>query len=270
MGTREPQASTQTGSSFSNLSSRLLDLDITSTIKAFQDGKKAYASKKYPDAIDYYTQALNHLKTDLESVILLHRAAAYKQQQEHEIVTKDTELAHRNNNTDGSDDHIVHANALSLDKKHKEALQTYEAGLTASKNNSSDNQHINKPLNEKRQELFQVLSNEIISTIVSNLSIKDRIQLSITSRSWNTFIQQWRSTCYNVNLHQDLSIDLTIDKKILNAIPEDGPKNIILGMSDRDIARNGIPAYFLNIIDASKLNKINSLGSNNQVSNEMN
>lgn len=243
-------------------------------ISTFQDGKKAHASKKYSDAIDYYTQAVDHLKTDLESVILLHRAAAYEQQHERELVSRDTELAYTNSNDNSSDGHIVHENAPLLDKEYNGPLQAYQAGLTALKNDNNDNQDTNKLLNENDQGLstniqnrnyfsFQILPNTIISTILANLSVKDRVQLGMTSRSWNTFIQQWRSMYYEINMHRDLSNDMTINKKLFDAIPEDEPRNVILGMSDREIAHNGIPAYFLDNINGYKLNTINSLGKNN-------
>ncbi|KAG2225533.1 hypothetical protein INT45_010360 [Circinella minor] len=171
----------------------LTHLNLTAINNAFNQGKRAFASHNYQQAIQSYTIALNHLYDDLESTILLHRAVANEKLCNYQPAIDDCIKIKNRTRDNNPDVYWVTANILLGQGKLKQAATIYKKGL----NNLSG--HHRKQF-EKRyhdvvaaqidhnQWLARLLPYEVLTSILLLLPWSSRGQLALTCRFWYKFI----------------------------------------------------------------------------------
>ncbi|KAI9493953.1 hypothetical protein BDB00DRAFT_938714 [Zychaea mexicana] len=206
------------------------ELDLTATQHAFEQGKQAYAAQNYDQAVELYTRALKSLQTDLESVILLHRATAWEKQNNYQRTVEDAELANPNESLTRPDPYFVRANALFFQTKLIEATRAYEKGLEMVLDKYSSErailtdkfQQLTALIPQRNQWMIQLLPFEVLSRIFMYMDISGRVRFALTCRFW-----------HNLNLHQRPALCHTLNIKeiakaspFLAAIPPNVPKRI--------------------------------------------
>ncbi|KAI7857734.1 hypothetical protein BDC45DRAFT_554798 [Circinella umbellata] len=175
----------------------LTHLNLSAINSAFNQGKRAFASHNYRQAIQSYTIALNLLYEDLESTILLHRAVAKEKLYNYQSALDDCIKIKDRARHKNPDVYWATANILLGQGKLKQAAAIYKKG--------SDNLsgHHKKQF-EKRyhdavaaqidhnQWLARLLPYEVLTSILLLLPWSSRGQLALTCRFWYKYIlKEW-------------------------------------------------------------------------------
>ena len=171
----------------------LTHLNLTVTNNAFNQGKQAFASHNYEQAIQSYTIALNHLYEDFESTILLHRAVAYEKLYNYQQALDDCIKIKNRTRGDHPDVYWATANILLGHGKLKQAAAIYKEGSNSVPGDAREQFEkryhavIARQI-DHNQWLTRSLPHEILSSILSLLSWSARGQLALTCRFWYKFI----------------------------------------------------------------------------------
>ncbi|KAI9276870.1 hypothetical protein BDA99DRAFT_120330 [Phascolomyces articulosus] len=248
----------------------LTHLDITTTQRAFEQGKQAYASQNYSQAIDLYTHALDLLQSELESVILLHRATAHEKRKEYHRAADDAKRANPYNNLTRPDPYLVGANIFLLQKRWHEAANVYKRGAILVPNTYrersvlTDNyQHLTMVIHKNNQWIAEVLPYEVVSQILSYMSTTDCVRLASTCHFWRNFIlQQQGSSSLWYTLHIAEMMTKTAIGPFLYSIPADKPRMITLKRTDKDNLSllDGVSAKILGIVNDRRWDNLESIG----------
>ncbi|KAI8136669.1 hypothetical protein BJV82DRAFT_675787 [Fennellomyces sp. T-0311] len=212
--------------------------------EAFEEGKRAYAVQKYDDAVKHYTCALEALQTDLSSVIYVHRAAAYEMQSKYDLAAADGQEANPHNNAVCPDPYFAQANALYLNDQMHDAEIVFQRGAElVPKTFPQQNMlavkyaQVSALKNNQNQHLSQLLPYEVLSRILSQLSIMDRAHLGMTCRFWNDYMfRKWPHMWHTVNLQKDfpgMGIDF-VAETYLEAIDGTQVRELHLEFPDPD------------------------------------
>ncbi|KAI8139968.1 hypothetical protein BJV82DRAFT_232973 [Fennellomyces sp. T-0311] len=230
-------------------------LDFGATESAFEQGRTAYATRDYTQAIQHYTRAVLALQSDLLSVIFLHRAAAYEMEKDYERSLQDCDCANPTDDSPVPDPYFQRANALLFQNKLWEAALTYVKGADMVPSTCPQRAELVK----KRDQLMSVLErgtyqkgsfgntqqplqlpvpklpttvglpsqgrigslpSEVITLILSHMSVKSRVRLAMTCRYWHEFILcEWAEMWSTVDLTtNDLPIRSSAIQQFLRAV----------------------------------------------------
>ncbi|KAI9258868.1 hypothetical protein BDA99DRAFT_103289 [Phascolomyces articulosus] len=174
-------------------------LDLTATRNAFDQGKRAFASEDYSQAIRSYTDALNHLYADLESTILLHRAVANEKLRNYDQALED--CAKTNPKNDKAGVYWITSNILLKQGKleqaglvYKEALNNIPKDAFPEHKKQFDRMYhaVVAEQVHHNQWLTRTVPYEVLSAILTLLPWSARGQLAFTCRFWYNFVlKEW-------------------------------------------------------------------------------
>ncbi|KAI9276871.1 hypothetical protein BDA99DRAFT_567774 [Phascolomyces articulosus] len=226
----------QSGDAYSSLT--VTNLDLKATQIAFEQGKQAYATQNYSNAVNLFSEAIASLQADL-AVILLHRAAAHEMQENYNQAVDDGHCAESFGGkvTLWPDPYVTQGNALLLQCKLNQAATIFKKGAhqvpsmhprhTQLANQYHQIMHI---IDQHNQWLVQLLPYEVLSSILSHLSIKDRGRLALTCRFWFDYIlRNWTDMWSCINVTKDLRTCRGFHS-LLRLIPGDKVKHVVLHM----------------------------------------
>ncbi|KAI7853639.1 hypothetical protein BDC45DRAFT_150162 [Circinella umbellata] len=223
----------------------LTKLDMTTTERAFEQGKQAYGLQNYSQAVDFYTHALELLRSELESVILLHRASAYEMLSKYDRAAEDAKQANPNNDLIRPDPYLVRANTLLLQRRWHEATNIYKRGAIIVSNTYRQRallvdkyQQLTTFTQKYNQWIAETLPYEVVSQILSYMSTTDRVQLASTCNFWRNFIhqQQGASSLWHTIHISEMASSSNPENigPLLYSVALDKPKAITLYRSDKD------------------------------------
>ncbi|KAI8139987.1 hypothetical protein BJV82DRAFT_624677 [Fennellomyces sp. T-0311] len=189
--------SAQPGDAFPLLTVRALD--ATATYDVFERGKHAYALKNYTEAAALFTLALQTLQSDLLSVILLHRAAAYEMEQKYDLAVIDCHRAIPDEPSPRADAYFAKANALLLQNDLNGAFRVYEKGTKCVPQSSTQHAELVTrrdqllvELDKQNRWMARRLPLELVYNVLSYLPMRSRAQLASTCRFWhNIVLRNW-------------------------------------------------------------------------------
>ena len=202
--------SLKAGEAFQLLS--VTKLHFASTNEAFEQGKLAYIARDYDRAVQLYTCALADLEADVKSVIHIHRAAAYEMLSKFDQAAQDGRDANTDKNAVQPDFYLTLGSALFLNNQLREAVAVYQRGaMTVPETHPRHNALVKSHrraldfMEKRNQFMAHVLPFEVLSSILSKLSIRDRARLGMTCRFWNTYIfQKWPYMWHTIDTYKDL------------------------------------------------------------------
>ncbi|KAI9489370.1 hypothetical protein BDB00DRAFT_791162 [Zychaea mexicana] len=217
------------------------ELDFTAIQTAFDQGRTAYASLNYSQAVESYTQALDALYTNLTS-ILLHRAAAYEMQHIYERVLDDCDRADgyqsRSSSSGTPDVYFFRANAHVLQGDLKQGALVYRKGFETFPACTELGKKFNQLMAEmetRNKWLTFVLPYEIIAKILSMLTMKERIRFASTCRFWNEFImREWHGMWQTIDTtkRDNMPRCSSTIPSFIRAIQPQQVRNLVLDMND--------------------------------------
>ena len=225
------------GDAYSSLTK--INLDINATQVAFERGKQAYATQNYDDAVNLFSEAITNLQSDL-SVILLHRAAAYEAQEDYYHTVDDGQQAESLGGKVAlrPDPYVTQANALLLQENNlnQAAIIFKKAAANVPSTDPQHPQLINQyqqimnTIDLHNQWLVQLLPYEVLSSILSYLSLKERGKLALTCKFWFDYIlHNWADMWNCINVTQDLRTCRGFHS-LLETIPGNKVKHVVLHM----------------------------------------
>ncbi|KAI9250886.1 hypothetical protein BDA99DRAFT_575248 [Phascolomyces articulosus] len=184
-------------------------LDLTTTQNAFEQGRHAYSTQNYAQAMDFYTQALDALHHNVESIILLHRAVVYEKLHKYQEAMDDCMQVEVNINNNNQRQQQVHQHCPDLYwmkacifirySELFEAACTYKKGsdtlsiqtfLDQKKQLHNQYDRVMKEIEYQNHWLMRRLPYEIVSNILSFMSWETQGQLALTCWFWYKFILQ--------------------------------------------------------------------------------
>ncbi|KAI7853638.1 hypothetical protein BDC45DRAFT_510734 [Circinella umbellata] len=216
-----------------------INLDLNAIQVAFERGKQAYATQNYNDAVNLFSEAITKLQFDL-SVILLHRAATYEAQEDYDRAVKDGQQAELLGGKMAlrPDPYVTQANALLLQGNNlcRAATIFKKAATNVPVTNpqhcqlTTQYQQIMNTIDQHNQWLVQLLPYEVLSSILSYLSLKERGKLALTCKFWFDYIlHDWADMWDCINVTQDLRTCRGFHS-LLESIPGNKVKRVVLHM----------------------------------------
>ncbi|KAI9268286.1 hypothetical protein BDA99DRAFT_570792 [Phascolomyces articulosus] len=263
----------KTGEAYTYYSKTQLELETT--LQDFYAGKQAYAYGDYDRSIASYSHVIDQLQSSL-STVLLHRAAAYEQQNKHTMALQDTHAANPEKNTTCPDAYHASASAYYLLGQPRDALVIYRQGKEAVPLDHPARHHLDKKLdilmdviNKQNQLWAKLLPTEVMFSILYQLPIQSRLMLAFTCRFWKEYIMYqlhltnpWHIVQYT---EKDWLSCEEIDHRTMmdwmrQKIPCGLVKKVVLGNTDRQKCSASHDAkQLLDIIAEQGWNQITSL-----------
>ncbi|KAI9493965.1 hypothetical protein BDB00DRAFT_352176 [Zychaea mexicana] len=208
-------------------------LDLSTTLHDFDQGKYAYTNGDYNEAVAFYTQVIDNLRTNLAAA-LCHRAAAYEMQNQYELAFEDSKLDNAIDDYACPDAYLIAASAQYLQGDVCRAARIYKHGSAAVASlipSTSAHPAICDEMLAKHDQIMaavdkrngwmtRLLPSEVISNILNQLSIDDRFRLAWTSHFWLNYIINWPYLLRVISKNQKVFGALERTKKLLQSIPD--------------------------------------------------
>ena len=214
------------------------------------------------------------LRSEIESVILLHRANAYEMLSKYDRAAEDAKQANLTNNLTRPDPYLVFANTLLLQRRWHEATNIYKRGAIIVPNTYRQRtllvdkyQHLTTFTQKYNQWIAEMLPYEVVSQILSYMSTTDRVQLASTCHFWRNFIhqqQQGASSLWHTIHIAEMTSSSNPENMgpFLYTIAPEKPRTITLHRSDKDdmTVLHKVSQKILEIANDRRWDKLESLG----------
>ncbi|KAI8139368.1 hypothetical protein BJV82DRAFT_672648 [Fennellomyces sp. T-0311] len=215
-------------------------LNFATMNDAFEQGKHAFETHDYHQAVEHYTSALKALQQDLAAAIFVHRAVAYEMQGKYESAVDDGRAANPYQRATRADPYLTLGNALFLSNQLRESAAVYKHGAeivpeTCSRHDTLITKHrqVQNAMEKQNQFIYRLLPFEVLSRILSMLSIKDRATLAITCRFWNNYIfKKWSYMWETIDTRKDLPDYPEKGAALIEAIHGDQVRNLTVEFED--------------------------------------
>ncbi|KAI9274506.1 hypothetical protein BDA99DRAFT_497720 [Phascolomyces articulosus] len=172
-------------------------------------GKLALYENRYQDAIACFDDALGNIKSHLLSTISLYRAAAFELAGHYQLAYNDACSAIQYANHASAEGYLCAGKLLLLQDNLREAALNYHRGVThVPRSNPSHSALVNMQQTvaaEIDRRNTWKLPYDVVSHIISLLSLKDRVHFAATSKFWRNYIFKSAAMWHTLDISPKLS-----------------------------------------------------------------
>lgn len=171
-----------------------------------QLGSAAINSQRFADSVKHLDWAIDEVNQNILAVLFAHRAQSFENVQQYDKMLVDARQVIKCFPT-SAHGHILTARALYREEQYRDALLVYDTGLnTVAAANPlyhtmvSLKQNLAAEVNERNVRFLKRLPYDILSHILSQLPIVDRIRCTQVCKGWRETLLNWHDLWATMDL----------------------------------------------------------------------